>query len=330
MDVHDIYSKEGYFKENTWGFLVQCLKSFENQEYLSTGIWAAILTESLVGDCLQKLGTDTTGMDLYNMIKGLKKVNYTNEDKNLFADITARADQLREKRNRIVHDTGVQNQLIEQDATTMYYEVIGIVGDYLKTTVAENIYKANMGSNDGPQASLEYSYKAFISTITPHSVEQMAFINGFCERLKEIGIKPVRCIFDNFGRKDPMGKVCGMIKECDAFITIGLERSHVYYFKDNEGTKDEEENTHRRYTSSWLQLESGMAIAFGKPIYVLCQDSLFGEGIFDPGWNTYNVQKLSLPLDIYDSSVELLLNSIKADIENAQHEHGQHDMSHSM
>lgn len=105
-----------------------------------------------------------------------------------------------------------------------------------------------------------------------------------------------------------MNKVKSVIETCNAIVVIGLERSHVYYLRDKEGS--EKEDMHSRYTSAWLQLESGIAIGMGKEVFVLCQKDLYGGGIFDRDWNTFVPMELNLPLNIYDKNVDMILGKI--------------------
>ena len=158
----------------------------------------------------------------------------------------------------------------------------------------------------------EPDFPVFISTITPHTFEQAEFIEGFCDKLREIGIKPVRCIMTDFDRRNPMEKARRYIESCYAFIVLGLERSHAYFYRDKEGSEKEYESMHRRYSSAWLQLETGMAIGMGKDIFVLCQKNLYSDGVFDRNWNSYTPVELEIPLNINDSNIKETLRVLEA------------------
>ena len=105
-------------------------------------------------------------------------------------------------------------------------------------------------------------------------------------------IKPVRAEVTIYDKQDPIGKIKSVIKSCDGVLVLGMERSHAYYLRDKEGSEKEEEWIHRKYTSSWLQLEAGIANALGKDVFVLCEKEIYDDGIFDRGWNTYPVIEL--------------------------------------
>ena len=94
-------------------------------------------------------------------------------------------------------------------------------------------------------------------------------------------------------------------------IVICLERSHVYFLKDKEGSEKESENTHRKYTSAWLQIECGIAIALQKRIFVMCQEDIHSDGIFDRYWNSYTPIEIGSSPDINHPNVKLMLQEIK-------------------
>ena len=188
-----------------------------------------------------------------------------------------------------------------------------IVSNYLSTEISRMICAENSKNTVFKETTAnEPDFPIFISTITPHNFEQNEFIEGFCNRLREIGVNPVRCFLTDFDKRDPMNKVKNIIEGCHAIIAIGLERSHVYFLRDKEGSKTEKEDMHRRYTSDWLQLETGMAIGMGKKVFVLCQKNLYSGGIFDRDWNTFVPIELNLPLNIHDRNVDTILTEVKA------------------
>ncbi len=318
MTIEQIVKKRDCFKEITWRHLSNCLKSFEDREYLSAAIWSAVFVESVLKDYLRDFGEKSKDRDeLDSLIK--RVANYlrnalqiTEGDKDKINDILRRAEEIRAKRNRLVHDTGVENRGLETDVSDMYNNVMQIIDNYLETRISEFICKENI--KDTAPSKIEGitpDFPVFISTITPHNFEQTEFIEGFCNRLREIGVAPVRCTLTDFDKRDPMKKVKNVIETCKAIVIIGLERSHVYYLRDKEGSEKEKEDMHRRYTSAWLQLESGIAIGMDKEVFVLCQKDLYGGGIFDRDWNSFVPMELNLPLNIYDKNVDMILMKIK-------------------
>ena len=316
--MYEITEKKDYFEELTFRHLTVCLKSYDAGELFSSAIWGAVFSEALLKDILLEL----TGKNIDNELGGLiQKINGRLKDESLFSaqgdikllkDIANRCDEIRMKRNRLVHDTGTERSDIQQDADDINNNVIQISKQYLKTSFAKNKMKSHAPSDNKEKAAHKTpDFPIFISSITPHTFEQAEFINLFCDKLREIGVNPVRCEFDDFDRKDPMGKVRGVIAQCNAVIVIGLERSHVYYYKDKEGSPEEKENIHRKYTSGWLQLESGIAIGMNKDIFILCQKDIHSDGIFDRGWNSYTPVDLEAPLDVDSKNVKKMLQNIE-------------------
>lgn len=318
MTIDQIVKKRNYFKEITWRHLGNCLKSFEDREYLSAAIWSAVFVESILKDYLRDFGEKNKERDeldslikrVSNHLHNTPQISERSRDK--INDILRRAEEIRSKRNRLVHDTGVENHGLETDVSDMYNNVMQIIHNYLDTMLSETIYTENARQEiSSDKEKIDSNFTVFISTITPHNFEQTEFIEGFCDRLREIGIKPIRCSLTDFDKRDPMNKVKNVMATCNAVIVIGLERSHVYYLRDKEGSEKEQEDMHRRYTSAWLQLESGIAIGLGKEIFVLCQKNLYSGGIFDREWNTFVPMELNLPLNIYDKNVDMILEKVK-------------------
>lgn len=318
MTIEQIVKKRDYFKEITWRHLSNCLRSFEEHEYLSAAIWSAVFVESILKDYLREFGEKNKERDeLDSLVKRVANhirntTLITNDDADKINDILRRSEEIRSKRNRLVHDTGVENRGLENDVNDMYNNVMQIINNYLGTQISITVYNENVENREIQNTEkIATNFPIFVSTITPHNFEQTEFVEGFCNRLQEIGVTPIRCTLTDFDKRDPMNKVKGVIETCNAVVVIGLERSHVYYLRDKEGSEKEKEDMHRRYTSAWLQLESGMAIGMGKEVFVLCQKDLYGGGIFDRDWNTFVPVELNLPLNIYDKNVDMILERIK-------------------
>lgn len=328
MTYKEIIKKKDYFQEITWIHLSNCIKAFENRELLSASIWSAVFVESMLKDILAvliKVSVSTEEISsliarLRNTLNnGSSKFELSSVDSTAIEDIMRRADEIRLKRNRLVHDTGMENNYLDSDADDIYKNVNLIIERYIKTQISKAIFRINKEiADDLAQTQNEPSFPMFISTITPHTFEQSEFIEEFCNQLKKIGIKPVRCIMTDFDRRNPMEKVRRSIEGCHGIIVLGLERSHAYFYRDKEGSEKESEAMHRRYSSAWLQLETGMAIGMGKDVFVLCQKNLYGDGIFDRNWNSYTPVELEIPLDINDPMIKqtlIVLQEYKKEIE---------------
>ena len=321
MTYKEIVKKKEYFQNITWIHLSNCLKAFENRELLSASIWSAVFVESMLKDILSVLlNVNISTEEISSLIarlrnilnNGSSKYELSATDATVIEDIMRRADEIRLKRNRLVHDTGIENNYLESDTDDIYKNVNLIIERYIKTEASKVIYRKNKEvAEEIEHNQVEPTFPMFISTITPHTFEQSEFIEEFCSKLKSIGIKPVRCVMTDFDRRNPMEKVRRYIEGCHGIIVLGLERSHAYFYRDKEGSEKELEATHRRYSSAWLQLETGMAIGMGKDVFVLCQKNLYGDGIFDRNWNSYTPVELEMPLDMNDPMIKETLSVLE-------------------
>ena len=213
-------------------------------------------------------------------------------------------DSIRDTRNGLMHHTEINRNKssINVDANSIHNKIIEILKWHLEKLDIEVKSKAAAVTSD--------LIPVFISTITPHTPEQVFFQEEFYYKLEENGIKPVKVEFDDFDKKDPMNKVKETIANCKATIVLGMERSHAYFMKTREGSDKESEETHIIHTSGWLHLEAGMAISSGHQIFVLCEKNIIGEGIFDRDWNSYPVMEIE-DLDFSTDKVDKFIEHVK-------------------
>ncbi len=316
MDTKLIAQSERFFVKQTFQYFQEGLTAYERQDYHSAAVWGAVFIEALLKDILTELGIAHENEDLNGLVSKVKNsdkhVELDKAERSRYKDIAGRCTEIRIKRNRIVHDTGTGKGDIQADAADIYDNNLDhILKQYFATRAAEQIEKKSEQQNVAKvKSGADSGYPVFISTITPHSFEQQWFLETFCNKLRNIGIDPRRCEFTDYDNKNPAGKVCRDISKCKAVIVIGLERSHAYFFMDKEGSPKETEGTHRFYSSSWLQMESGIAIGLGKPVFVLCRDCIHSDGIFDRSWNSYTVLEMDGPLNVDHPKVELLLSEL--------------------
>ena len=154
--------------------------------------------------------------------------------------------------------------------------------------------------------------QVFLSTITPHLARQDAFLRDLQREMRSRGLDPVRLEFDEYDRRDPIAKALNVIKSCDAVLCVGLARTHAYFLRDKEGdTDNERDDTHRYYTSGWLNMEAGLAFALGKPVLVLCEKVIASDGVFDRNWNSSPPYELTaVPLSVSDAAVDRCLQRL--------------------
>ncbi len=63
------------------------------------------------------------------------------------------------------------------------------------------------------------------------------------------------------------------------------------------------EENHVIYTSGWLHIEAGMALALKQNVYVLSEKNIVSDGIFDRDWNSCNVIEID-SLDNYENKID--------------------------
>lgn len=323
MDKAKVFDSEYSFRELTFQYLTSCMKAYENKEMLSTVVMGAVFVESLLKDICRFFKIDIGKGELDKLINTARKVRHMKEvqdsDKYPLMVLADRCHEIRLKRNSLVHDNGVPRTEIVSAARDVYDNTMDIVRLYLQTSMAEQICseRKEESKRNNPMCN-GTNFSVFISTINTHTVEQKVFINAICNQLSEMGITPVRCEFDDYDKGDPMGKVRKTIESCDAFLVIGLERSHTYLYRDKEFSPSQKEGIHRKHTSGWLHVESGIAMALGKKIFILCQDDILGDGIFDRDWNSYIVVDFPTPLDVKQNKVQMTLRKIQAYAESCK------------
>jgi hypothetical protein len=220
-------------------------------------------------------------------------------------EIVKRCQDIRNTRNRLVHDTGSAKTTLAEDATFIHAG-LEVVAKWYQTIACPQV--AEPRSDSAPSGPL--GVRTYVSTITPHSTRQEYFLEELLERLRAVGIEPVRYTPTQYDKKDPIGSSRRAIESCRGVIIVGLERTHAYFLRDREGTSHEQEATHRQYTSGWLHLEAGMAHALGRDVFVLCQKPIHSDGIFDRTWNTYPVAEIET-LDARSPDVEAFLQHLR-------------------
>jgi len=212
-------------------------------------------------------------------------------------------DSIRSTRNSLVHDTQItkKQEVIKVDADNIYRKIMEILEWYFFKYIQEDNKEDNKESKS--------LIPVFISTINPHTPEQVFLQVSLYDEMYKNGLEPIRVEFTDFDKKDPMKKVVNTIKSCKETIVLGLERSHAYFLKSREGSKKETEENHVIYTSGWLHIEAGMAISLGQNVFVLAEKNIVSDGIFDRDWNTCPVIEID-SLDNYESIIESFIQEV--------------------
>jgi hypothetical protein len=281
--------------------------AFADHQYFASAVWAAVFLEAMLDDFAQGAGLPRPAQDdLSARVQQLRQWSRSKEAENRVPDeILRRCDDIRNIRNRLVHDTGAAKTTLVEDAGFIHAG-LRIILDWYCT-----IARAEAAPAPPDVATLRPArVRVFISTITPHSPRQEYFLAELVRRLRTIGIEPVRYTQNLYDSRDPLGRVCSVIASCRGVIVVGLERTHAYFLRDKEGTPQQREATHRQYASGWLHLEAGIARALGKDVFVVCQKEIHSDGIFDREWNSYPVAEIDC-LDVAAPQMELFLRHLE-------------------
>ena len=287
----DIFKYEPYLSDINFYNLQHCVVALREKQFLSSAVWGAVFLEGFLVDLVKELNVKKHDFkDLNEYITALYKYDKiaNNPEVTVPNEIAKLCDEIRQKRNRLVHATGHGKQTLELDAQSIV-EYLRVILDWYMTMFPKKIKE---DETDIQEIKEEEYIPVFISTINPDTEYHRFFLEVFFYHLRKIGIRPVSAEIDDYDKKDPIGKVRKYVSECEGMIVIGLERSHAYFLRDRVGGKKEEDKIHTKYTSGWLHLEAGIANALEKDIFVIAQNDICSDGIFDRSWNSYHVLEI--------------------------------------
>ena len=303
----------GYLADDTFAHLRQCYMALGEKQFLASAVWGAVVLEAFLDQIFIERSVPRPSQDdLNGRIQQLRQFSKNHGTGRLHVpdEIVKRCDDIRNTRNRLVHDTGLTKSTLSQDAE---YICAGleVILNWYRTTRQESDALCN------PEAVATACVRVFISSATPMNERQAYYIEVLLGRLRLLGIEPVQLKPTQFERRDPIGYIRRRIETCQGTIVIGLERSHAYFLRDREGSENEREHLHRKYTSGWLHLEAGIAHTLGHEIFVLCQSDICDDGIFDRTWNSYTVVEVA-SLDENTSGLLEFLDHIRSWMQNLE------------
>jgi hypothetical protein len=134
----------------------------------------------------------------------------------------------------------------------------------------------------------------FISHPSPFNTTQKDFLALIEESLNSHGLNPVNLGKNSWDFRSPLKPIKEIMSRCKAAIIIGLERDHCYIGYEKESSEDEKEYVHKFRSSSWIQIEAGMAYQTGLPLLILKEKKLYPDGILDPLNSDYFVFEFEL------------------------------------
>ena len=276
--------------------------AYEKDLYYESSIWGAVFFESFVYFLANGRDINTTkkSANLNSVIEELRKQN--NMEFFIEDGFLKYFDSIRSTRNSLVHDTQItkKKEIIKTDADNIYRKIIEILHWYFYNYLKQVEDHKTL-------------IPIFVSTINPHTPEQVFLQVYLFDTMFKNGLNPIRVEFNDFDKKDPMSKVIKTINNCKATIVLGLERSHAYFLKSREGSKNAKEENHVIYTSGWLHIEAGMALALKQNVYVLSEKNIVSDGIFDRDWNSCNVIEID-SLDNYENKIDDFISHVVDDL----------------
>jgi hypothetical protein len=109
----------------------------------------------------------------------------------------------------------------------------------------------------------------------------------------------------NWSFRSPMQPIKQLMLVSKAAIIVGLERYHDYIGYSKQHSEAQEEYVHRYRSSSWIQIEAGMAYMLGLPLLILKERKIEKEGILDANVSEFYVFEFELEKQCGQLSVEL-------------------------
>lgn len=289
---------------------IQLDNAIFGRDAFSSIVWAAVTLESLLEETLLALNQDslgrraTTRPDLGGMLSDLESVlKQIPAENRLGAEMLDRAHSIRVARNITVHHTGHAKGDLTRQAEKVREDL-----EFILRWWFDQIYSPD---NSTPKTVA----RVFLATITPDHPKHRAFLAELKHALVGKGLEPVTVAISEYDKHRPLAVVAETMKGCDAVLIVGLERSRAYLVCDREGTLQEREDVHRRYSSAWLHMEAGLAygLGFGERVFVLCEQTIWSEGVFDRDWNQY--RPIVMPvLDAQSPEVSETLNRIQKSV----------------
>lgn len=132
--------------------------------------------------------------------------------------------------------------------------------------------------------------RIFISKPGYLSYQQEQCVASIVAKLESDGMRPQtleRADYPNFGT---LAEVQRLMGDCAGAVIFGFKELEVHDGVWRVGTPDEKQVKEMCLSTSWNQIEAGMAITFGLPLLVICQRGLSG-GIFDAAAGEHQVYR---------------------------------------
>jgi hypothetical protein len=128
----------------------------------------------------------------------------------------------------------------------------------------------------------------------PSTTQQEQFVQFMMSFLRANNLTPQTAGYTYFDNQQPLKSVRDCMRDCTGALVLAYERTYIKDGEDRRGSSDGNALTNTSVTTVWNQMEGAMAIALGKPLLVLCEESLKEEGVLQDKYEEWRVKRIPL------------------------------------
>jgi hypothetical protein len=133
--------------------------------------------------------------------------------------------------------------------------------------------------------------KIFVSVGKNGSSAQEAFVEAVESRIRDAGFVPCTVGRNTWTAGKPLEKVMELMGDCVGAVVIALERSYFPDGIERRGAALEKKLEDVRLPTPFNQIEAALAHAHGRPLLVICEETLREEGLLERN-NDWYVQRV--------------------------------------
>lgn len=173
-----------------------------------------------------------------------------------------------------------------------------------------NFKREVFGKHDEAVADPE-KIDVFLSVGTPHQDFQKEFIDQLKAELQQYNIQLETLGSTFWALKNPLVALRDKMRTVSGCIVLAMERFHVKngIYKSQSPQEFTVENEY--YSTTWNQLEGGMAYQLNLPLLIMKEDKLKAEGIFDGKLHEWTIVHINPqnPSGLKEGAVNALLKA---------------------
>ncbi|MBC7618378.1 MAG: hypothetical protein H7293_05200 [Candidatus Saccharibacteria bacterium] len=195
-----------------------------------------------------------------------------------------RLEQAGKVRNKSAHGDSCILETTAGDAL----HIIEIVGIFV------NWASQNLAGKDGLE-KLPLTIKIFLSVGRPHRLDQKQFLEKLRSELKQNGVDLINLATAEYSTEKPLPQIRELMTSCDGALVIGWERVHAYTLFERESSSLEKLHQNIHIATPWNHIEGSMAATLGLPLFILKENRLHAEGIFEASSHDHKIESFDLP-----------------------------------